>query len=55
METQYLLKCYNDGTFEINGKKGKAAELPDCNDKSATTTQRKVEKDEGGLNSDIFG
>ena len=40
VETQYLLKCYNDGTFEINGKKGSGAELPDCNDKSATTTPR---------------
>jgi len=37
IETQYLIKCYNDGSFDLNGKKGNAITLPNCYEKVNTT------------------
>ena len=37
--TQYLIKCYNNGQFEINGVAGADAKLPDCYDFETVTTK----------------
>ena len=33
----YLIRCFNDGSFDVNGKTGDAITLPDCYDKTPTT------------------